>query len=116
MDFERRAAEFRRAIARRGPIGPRLRYTPELRTTAIAYARDRLAAGAGLKTVTEELGVGRYTLRGWLVAADQAQTFRKVEVTDEPAPPRRLVVHGPHGLRIEGLAVVDLAELLRRLG
>jgi hypothetical protein len=25
-------------------------------------------------------------------------------------------VYGPHGLRIEGLGVADLAELLRRLG
>src|SRR5689334_20006115 len=88
MDFERRAAELRRAIMRRGPIGPRLRYTPELRTAAIAYARDRLAAGVGLKTVTQELGIGRVTLRGWLAATDQAQAFRTVEISDEPAQAR----------------------------
>ena len=116
MDFEKRAAEFRRAVARRGPIGPRLRYPPELRAVALAYARDRLAAGVGLKTVTKELSIGRHTLQGWLAAPEQAQAFRKVEVIDEPGRGGHLVVYGPRGLRIEGLDVAGVAELLRRLG
>lgn len=116
MDFEKRAAEFQRAVARRGPIGPRLRYTPELRAEALDYARERMAAGGGLKAVTKELGVGRYTLRGWLAAPKQAQAFRRVEVTDEPGRGGHLVVYGPRGLRIEGLDVAGVAELLRRLG
>jgi hypothetical protein len=42
MDFQSRAAEFRRAVARRSTIGLRLRYTLELRQAVLAYARDRL--------------------------------------------------------------------------
>lgn len=48
MDFERRAVAFRKAVARRGAVGPRLRYTAELRAEAVAYARKRLASGGAL--------------------------------------------------------------------
>lgn len=114
MDFEKRAGQFRRAVAQRGPVGPRRRYTPELRAMAIAYAKERVGTGGGFKAIARELGVGRFTLRGWVASAEQSAQFRTVELTDD-APRDQLVVHGPGGVRIEGLDLAGVAELLRRL-
>ncbi len=114
MDFERRAVAFRKAVARRGSVGPRLRYTAELRAEAVAYAEERLASGAMLTAVTRELGLGGNTLRAWLAAERQSPRFRKVEIAAEETA-ATLVVTGPCGLRIEGLDIATLSELIRRL-
>ncbi len=114
MDFERRAVAFRKAVARRGTVEPRLRYTAELRAEAVAYTRMRLAAGGTLTTVSRELGVAASTLQAWLTAEQSSPAFRSVEITDD-APRSALVVYGPCGLRVEGLDVATLIELIQRL-
>jgi hypothetical protein len=38
-----------------------------------------------------------------------------VPVTVVDGPPDQIVVHGQHGVRVEGLDLARLAELLRRL-
>jgi len=114
MDFERRAVAFRKAVARRGAVGPRLRYTPELRAEAVTYARERVASGGALAAVARELGVAANTLQAWLADQRHSPGFRKVEIAADSAP--TLIVYGPAGLRIEGLDIAALAELLRRLG
>src|SRR5512141_244564 len=114
MDFEKRAVAFRKAVAGRGAVGPRLRYTPEFRAEAVAYAEERLASGAVLTAVTRELGLGGNTLRTWLAAERQSPRFCKVEIAAEEAA-AALVVYGPGGLRVEGLSIAALAELIRSL-
>ncbi len=117
MDIEKRARAFRAEVARRRGLGPRARYTPELRAEALAYVRERMATGARPEVVSRELGLGRYTLRRWLSAAEAPTVFRAVKIaedaerTDAPG----LVVHGPCGLRIEVRDVSALAALLRSL-
>ncbi len=116
MEHEKQSAEFRKMVAKRARLGPRLRYTPEMRAQAMAYARRRLVAGVGLELIARELRLGQRTLSGWLRADDApAHSFRTVQVEDAPEPRAALVVHLPGGLRIEGLDVAGLAELIRRL-
>lgn len=115
MDFERSAVAFRKAVARRGTVGPRLRYTAELRAEAVAYARKRLASGGTLTAVSRELGVAANTLQAWLAVERPSPAFRSVEISED-ATRSALVVYGPCRLRIEGLDVAALTELLRRLG
>jgi hypothetical protein len=65
--------------------------------------------------VTRELAVRRDTLLAWAgptVAAAKPR-FVPVAVVEERAG--RIVVHGPHGVRVEGLDLAGVAELLRRL-
>lgn len=114
--MEKRARAFRAEVEARGSLGPRGRYTDQMRAEAIAYARERLAAGASVAAITEELGLGRYTLRNWLAATDPVSTFRTVEIAStDTAAPAGLIVHGPCGLRLEVHDVGALAALLRML-
>lgn len=85
------------------------RYVARERARAVEYARGRLGDGAPLKGIARELGISVSTLERWM----RVCAFVPVEVPT--APTRAFVVHGPAGLRIEGLALADLAELVRRL-
>jgi hypothetical protein len=65
-----------------------------------------------------ELGIPRRSLKLWSAAPRPSGSARFVAVTvapSEAAPPSRIVVHGPGGLRIEGLDLAGLADLVRRL-
>lgn len=115
MDHEKQSAEFRKMVATRAGLAPRLRYTPQMRAQAVSYAQRRLAAGVGLALIARELGVGAPTLKTWLGAEEVPATFRTVQVENAPLTRPALVLHGPAGLRIEGLDIAALAELLRRL-
>jgi hypothetical protein len=52
------------------------------------------------------------TIRRWMPPI-RNKRFRPIEVVETR---RDLVVHGPHGLRIEGLDLDGVADLVRRLG
>lgn len=115
MDIEREAAAFREAVKRAGRCGPGRRYPEELRRRGAAYLRARQAAGAPLCAVLRKLRVRREKLAGSATPPDAEASARFVPVTVVDAPARRIVVHGPGGVRIEGLDVAALADLLRRL-
>lgn len=64
--------------------------------------------------IGDELGISWKTLARWLSGRKPASRLRRVQVI---APTRaEVVVHGPHGLRIEGLDIGGIAQLVRRLG
>lgn len=117
MDIEKQAADFRKQVAARAEVGPRLRYTPQMREQALAYARFRHAAGVSIAQIAGELRLRTATLSAWMQAGPAAPAFCKVEVVSDPqtVEHRPLVVHGPSGLRIEGLDIAGLSELLRSL-
>jgi transposase len=114
MENLKEAAAFRAAVGRAGKRGPGRRYPAELRRRGAAYLRARQAAGARLSVVLRELGVRRETLARWSKPAAEARP-RFVPVAVVEAPGGRVVVHGPAGVRVEGLDVAGVAELLRRL-
>jgi transposase len=94
------------------------RYGVELKQRALGYLRGREAEGGTSWVVSQELGLGWQTLRRWAAGPSKRRgAFRRVAVGagSLQAAPGGVVVHGPHGLRIEGLGVAELAALLRAL-
>jgi transposase-like protein len=90
------------------------------------YCHQREQQGANINGIALELGVSTTSLMRWSrKAAESAEGFRAVELVVGPessavtSKPARLagtvVVHGPRGLRVEGLTVAELAELIDRL-
>jgi hypothetical protein len=86
-------------------------FPEQQRARALEYARQRRSAGAGIGRIARELGVSGTTLRKWMAAP----AFVEVKVIDDEPTSRSLVVGGPCGLRIEGMTLDTLVELLRRL-
>jgi hypothetical protein len=86
-----------------------------LRATLIAETQSRREAGMTLETIGDELGVPWRTLARWCATKRKSGPgFRAVEIVAVPSA--RPVVHGPRGLRIEGLDMDGIVELVRRLG
>jgi len=119
--MDKGARRFREHARRenRGKCGTGIRYSPELRSTAVAYARDKRVRGVPRAAVARALGVPDHTLSIWLRSTRRAR-FRRVETVEAgrgaPAVPVRvLVLTTRHGDRVEGLDVADLAVLLRAL-
>ncbi|QRK05593.1 transposase [Archangium violaceum] len=124
MDMKEQAEKFRKVVLERGGVGPRARYTTEQRQEALEYVRARQKQGASVEEAAKELGMSSWTLSRWGSAARRAgqqQPARAalvpVEVKAERAPVRGggLVVHGPGGVRVEGLSLEDAVRLLRGL-
>ena len=71
--------------------------------------------------VAEELGLSGWTLSRWKQQAARTgavAAFRPVRVVAEgraPGSPGALTVHGPAGLRVEGLTVEWVAALVKAL-
>ena len=106
---------FRRAAAREngGRRGLSRRYSRGLQQQAADYWRMRQVAGDALRDVAQALGVAPWSLRRW--ARDPG--VRPVQVVRDTAPERGgvVVVLGAEGLRVEGLDLQAIVELLARL-
>lgn len=111
------AREFRAALEALGPRTSSTTYPPELRALALGHVRKRRDEGAAFREIATELGVGKDTLRHWIrPRARRASKVRRVSIAAAtPAAATSVVVHGPAGLRIEGLDVSTIAALLREL-
>lgn len=105
----------------------RPQFTDEARRLATDYARERKASGMKVETVATELKMNKWTLQRWLqrrgrgefgkLSAPQAGFSRvRVKARAPAAPSAQLVVHGAHGVRVEGLTLENVAALLERLG
>lgn len=117
-ETETKAEEFREGVRKQAGRGPRNRYTAELREQATSYWKRRKAEGATLAMAAKELGIHAKSLGQWSKGRGTARRFRPVELVEEQAVPRRgssMVLYGPGGVRVEGLTVEALSELLRRL-
>ncbi|MEO7034547.1 MAG: hypothetical protein ABI548_11615 [Polyangiaceae bacterium] len=104
---------IQRAVSELGRRGRGRSYPKALRADVVQYALARRAVGIRIQAIGEELGVPWRTVRGWMPSV-RAERFRRIEVVVPRA--EGVVVHGPHGVRIEGLDLDGVAELLRRLG
>jgi hypothetical protein len=107
--------QIRQAVEQVAGRGRRRRYGSELRVQILAYAVDRKAHGADLETIGAELDVPWRTIARWCaVSRKQGRSFRRVEVVAKTSP--GFTVHGPRGVRIDGMDLDAVAELIRRLG
>lgn len=100
-------------------------FTDEARRLATDYARKRKASGAKTEVVAAELKMNKWTLQRWLQRQGRGEFenqpgatkpgFSRVKVR-AAKPSAQLVVHGAHGVRVEGLTLENVAALLERLG
>ena len=120
MDFEKRRAELARRIAAAQRRGRRGRvYPTELRRDIESYLHDRRDEGGSPYDVAPELGISLTTLVRWRSQARREPGLPHLRpVSVLPMPPTlggAMSVHGPRGLRIEGLDFDGVVELFRRL-
>lgn len=92
----------------------RVRPKGEAKERIAAYVLERRRAGSSLDRIAEQLGVSPVSLGRWTRGNSRRRrgVMRAVKVSSPSTP---LVVHGPYGLRVEGLSLRQLAELLRKL-
>jgi hypothetical protein len=114
--MEEQREELKRELSVLGPRGRGRPYPKGLLEKILSYTVARRRQGAELLTVGAELGISGNMLGRWLGARKASPRFERVQVAAAPAPTGTLIVHGPRGLRIEGLDVGGVAELVRRLG
>ncbi len=104
------------AVAVRHGVGRA--YPAPLRRAAVAFASAARSRGETVTSIAVTLGLPAITLQRWL-RRDRESPFRAaiiVEPTPAFPPSSPVVVHAPGGIRVEGLDVAGVAELLRRLG
>lgn len=117
MNTAAKAGEIKAAVRRLGTRGAGRRYPEAVKREVLAYLGERRKEGRGYATVAAELGIPRRSLKLWSSTPRPSASPRFVAVTVDAAPSSAtgIVVHGPAGLRVEGLDLAALAELIRRL-
>ncbi len=74
------------------------------------------AQGVELEQAASEIGVDLAELRAWSRGSEvEAPLLVPVQVEGEPTERRAIVVVLGDGVRVEGLTVAEIAELVRRL-
>ncbi|MGA7617352.1 MAG: helix-turn-helix domain-containing protein [Thermoanaerobaculia bacterium] len=118
--IDREVKKLRRELERQSRRRERRWYPRELRERAVLYARQARAEGKSDSEIAEELGVNRYTFARW--EQRRGGSFRAVELVEtgsEASDELRAsspIVITPSGIRVEGLTLDGLVELLRRVG
>jgi len=120
--MDRLLEAFREGLQEAGlQPGPGVRYPQALRDLAVHYAHESRRQGLSRRRAAEALGVSDVTLSRWIeevssAVSDLVETvpLREVVVTDLH-PGRSLCLVTPEGIRVEGLDVATLAQLLRAL-
>jgi hypothetical protein len=121
MRHHQQAAAIRAELERLEERGRGRAYPEHVRRLAVTYFRSRHDAGITIAEIGAELGIPWRTVYAW-AARDQKHElstadFAPVEILGAPAirPPGPFVVEHRSGVRIEGLDLDSLVELLRRL-
>ena len=99
-----------------GTVRPRVPH--EVRAEVCRYAARRREKGAPWAVIARETGLDVRKLQRWNTRARRRSSvpvLRPVEVLREPEPTEMLTVIAPSGVRIEGLALEQAAQLLRLL-
>jgi DNA-binding transcriptional regulator YiaG len=106
------ASELKRQLAR-ARSEKRGAYPSALRDAVIAYAAKRRAEKIGRDRVAAELGMSVATLSYWCSPPAKTGKLAAVSIVRAPAEREVVVECGP--LRVRGLDVGSVAELLRSL-
>ena len=89
-------------------------YPQVLRDAVVAYAAKRRTQRVSRDQVAAELGMSVATLSYWCAPARRTAALAPVTIVGAPTPKQDVVVEcGP--LRVRGLDVDGVAELLKRL-
>ncbi|MEW5743789.1 MAG: hypothetical protein AB1938_33060 [Myxococcota bacterium] len=118
---ESEAEALAKEIAALSPQKKARRYPDALRARVVEWARGRLAGGASLASVCQEVGISEPTLHRFLGLSRGSEReragFTRVRVV-APKPvgmTEAVVLRGPLGVTVEGLSVDDVARLLKGL-
>lgn len=118
--MKERASSFRAkaALLNAGGQGTR-KFSSELRAEALEYMTARRSQGAKYDEIHRELGLGTSTLDKWRRGQGQGQ-FRKVvakplKTLKSAASCTSITVATTSGLRIDGLAMSEVIELVKAL-
>src|ERR1700759_781858 len=110
--------ELRTALSELGPRGRGRAYPKGLLEKVLTYTVARRRQGATLVEVAAELALSDQTLSRWLGEKRASRKFVQVvaapTAASAPSVAPAIVVHGARGLRIEGLDLAAVAELVRR--
>jgi transcriptional regulator with XRE-family HTH domain len=107
------ASDLKRGIAQsRRPPG----YPIELREAASAYVATRRTEGMTQEQACAEIVVSPATVSNWRARASRPGKITRVAILPETKTVREVVVDKCGHLRVRGLDVAGVAELLRRLG
>ena len=113
--------ELKSEVAKLGPRGRGKPYPKGLLEKILSYTVARRRQGAKLVEVAAELGLHDQALSRWLGEKRASKRFDRVDVVAAapvaaPSAPSPIVVYGARGVRIEGLELAAVAELIRRVG
>ena len=117
------ARRFREAALQfsQGKSGRGIHYPKKLHEEAVAYARGRQQQGHHLTHIARDLGIKPVTLARWL-KEPASSGLRPVEIltsahpSDTSGSPTGVSLTLPNGIRIEGLGLDAVVDLLRQLG
>jgi transposase-like protein len=132
MDVKEKAAKLKAELERRAQEGTRGRFSEAMKAEVLEYWRQSKQGGATQEMVARELGLSPWTLSRWSVKARRAKGrpvqrgqqeaaeapgFHAVKVKPvSQEPGRSVVLHGPSGVRVEGLSVSEVVRVLKELG
>jgi len=123
MDLKETAARLKAQAEAQSGRGTRWRFDDTFRAQVVAYVRARQEEGGTQEEAARELGLSAWTMSRWSRQRKPTQQsegsgadFHPVAVKREAqAGASALVVHGPGGMRVEGLTLKQVAALLREL-
>jgi transposase-like protein len=123
MDLKETAEKLRAKAEAQSGRGTRWRFDDTFREQVVAYVRARQEEGGTQEEAARELGLSAWTMSRWSrqrkpkqQSAASGGDFHPVAVKREAqASEGALVVHGPGGMRVEGLTLKQVALLLREL-
>jgi transposase-like protein len=91
------------------------RYSPRLKDEIVEHVAQERERRVAMTSIAEQLGVALDTLYMWQREARSESTQRFVRLEVAPPSAESIAVHGAAGVRISGLSVAQLAELLLAL-
>lgn len=106
------AAELKREFLK-AKAGGGARYPAALRQAAVEYAKRAKTQGRSQAQVAGELGVSEQTLRYWRSKSREGELMPVAIVA--PSGPSQDPVVEVGALRVRGLDIAGIAELLKRL-
>jgi transposase-like protein len=123
LDSARRLrVQARQFENRRKPTGTR--YSPTFRAEVVTHAHAEVREGVAVARIARNLGLRPKTLTLWMRRMP-ASKLRAVSVEPDPRPgpmpaavaisERRAVIVTPGGVRVEGLDLDEIVQLMRAL-
>jgi transposase-like protein len=121
MDTRIELAKLRAAVGKVPNRGKATRFPSALIKRILEFVAGEQSKGISISEACRQLGIRNERVCAWRhqQANSKGDAFQSVEIVESPttvAARRGIVVRGPSGLCIEGLAIGELVELLRRLG